>query len=87
MKYGEEIKAAGSHDAYGIEDWLDSALSNLRRAIRSAEVCQCDEIAMDLGEIEDAIVEIMDAIDETAAWVDEGAPEEEAEETGETDDG
>lgn len=77
MKYQDEIKAAGSHDAYGIEDWLDNALSSLRRAIRDAETCQCEEIAMDLGEIEDAMTEIMDAIDEAAAWVDEGGPEEE----------
>lgn len=76
MKYRDEIEAAGSGDAWRVHEWMDNALSDLRRAIRDAEACQLDDVAGELGEIEDSLAEIMDAVDETAAWVDEGSPDD-----------
>lgn len=74
MKYADEIRDAGSRDAWAVHEWLERALSAIRRGINGAEG-QLEEVAMDLGEVEDALVEIMDAIDKTAAWVDEGCPD------------
>lgn len=65
MRYYEEVKSAGD-DAYRIEDRLDDALASIRRAVEDAAECGCEDIASDLGLLEESLVEIMDDI-ETAA--------------------